>query len=160
MGQWNTCDLYDLNENSVQTCALALRHFGGKNSFCGQIETVSCWEDNTLAKELLSQDGKGKVLVIDGQGSLACALLGDLMAALGGQNNWQGVVINGMVRDSRELCKLSFGVMALGTNPKKSRKDGNGAISIPLFFGSTIFKPGKYIYCDYDGILLAEKKIH
>jgi regulator of ribonuclease activity A len=160
MGQWNTCDLYDLNENSVQTCALPLRHFGGKNSFCGQIETVSCWEDNTLAKELLSQDGKGKVLVIDGQGSLACALLGDLMAALGQRNNWQGVVINGMVRDSRELCKLSFGVMALGTNPKKSRKDGNGAISIPLFFGSTIFKPGKYIYCDYDGIILAEKKIH
>jgi len=82
------------------------------------------------------------------------------MAALGEQNNWQGVVINGMVRDSRELCKLSFGVMALGTNPKKSRKDGNGAISVPLFFGSTIFKPGKYIYCDTDGILLAEKKIH
>lgn len=82
------------------------------------------------------------------------------MAALGEQNNWQGVVINGMVRDSRELCKISLGVMALGTNPKKSRKDGNGAISIPLFFGSTIFRPGKYIYCDYDGILLAEKKIH
>ncbi len=82
------------------------------------------------------------------------------MAALGERNNWQGVVINGMVRDSRELCELSFGVMALGTNPKKSRKNGNGAIRIPLFFGSTIFTPGDYIYCDHDGVLLAEKKIH
>lgn len=160
MEQWTTCDLYDLNENHVQTCALSLRHFGGKKNFCGPIETVSCFEDNTLAKDLLSQDGKGKVLVIDGQGSSVCALLGDLMAALGERNNWQGVVINGMVRDSRELEKLSFGVMALGTNPKKSRKNGNGATGIPLFFGSAIFKPGMYIYCDNDGILLAENKLH
>ena len=160
MDQWNTCDLYDEHENQVQTCALPLRHFGGKSSYCGQIETVSCWEDNVLVKETLSQDGAGKVLVVDGKGSLACALLGDILAALGEHNGWQGIVMNGMVRDSQKLCKISIGIMALGTNPKKSRKDGDGAVSVPLFFGSTIFKPGMYIYCDHDGILVAEKKIH
>lgn len=160
MGRWNTCDLYDSYEGQVNTCAALLKHFGGKTRFCGQVETVSCWEDNTLVKELLTHDGTGKVLVVDGKGSLACALLGDLMAALAQRNGWEGIVINGMVRDSRELCKISFGVMALGTNPRKSRKEGNGSVGTPLFFGSAIFKPGMYIYCDEDGILLSEKKIH
>lgn len=160
MGRWNTCDLYDDNEGKVQTCAIILRHFGGIDRYCGSIETVLCREDNTLAKGLLAQKGDGKVLVVDGNGSMACALLGDRMATLAMANGWRGIIINGMVRDSMELSKIPFGVMALGTNPKKSRKDGIGTVGATLFFGAATFKPGMYVYCDNDGILLADHQLH
>ena len=157
---WNTCDLYDQFEGKVQTNQAPLVHYGGNHAFCGPLATVECFEDNVLLRHALEEQGKGQVLVVQGHGSRACALMGDMIAALGMNNGWSGVVINGMIRDVGAICKLDWGVMALGSNPAKSRKLGIGARNNAIHFGGVHFEPGAYIYCDEDGILVGSQKLH
>ena len=157
---WNTCDLYDQFEGKVQTNQAPLVHYGGNRAFCGPLATVECFEDNVLLRQALEEQGKGRVLVVQGHGSRACALMGDMIAALGMNNGWSGVVINGMIRDVGAICKLNWGVMALGSNPAKSRKLGIGVRNKTVHFGGVHFEPGAYIYCDEDGILVGSQKLH
>lgn len=157
---WNTCDLYDQFEGEVQTCQAPLAHYGGNPSFCGTIVTVECFEDNVLLRQSLEKEGHGRVLVVQGHGSRACALMGDKIAALGMNNGWSGVVIHGMIRDVGAITKLDWGVMALGSNPAKSRKLGIGARDQAVKFGSVLFEPGTFIYCDKDGILVGSRRLH
>jgi regulator of ribonuclease activity A len=154
-----TADLMDLFQTELQSCSLQLRNYGGLKAFGGPCRTVCCQNDNVLVKRLLSQPGSGGVLVVDGQGSLDTALLGDLMAELGRSNGWSGVVINGAVRDTVTLGTLAFGVKALGSNPRKSRKEGRGEIDVPVQFGTVRFQPGQWVYCDEDGIVVAEREL-
>ena len=157
---WNTCDLFDEFEGQVQTNQASLIHYGGNRSFCGAIATVECFEDNVLLRQTLEAPGNGRVLVVQGHGSRACALMGDKIAALGMNNGWNGIVINGMIRDVGAMAKLDWGVMALGSNPAKSRKLGIGARDKTISFGGVQFDPGAYIYCDEDGILVGSRKLH
>jgi regulator of RNase E activity RraA len=53
----------------------------------------------------LPKDGHGKVLVIDGGGSLRCALVGDQLAILAQRNGWQGIVVYGCIRDSEPIAR-------------------------------------------------------
>lgn len=157
--QHSTAELCDGYEQQLQVCLPLLRHFGGREEFQGQIVTLKCIEDNTLVRETLSEPGHGKVLVVDGGGSLRCALLGDQLAALAVQNGWAGIVINGCIRDSAQIAAMDIGVMALATHPRKSEKLGCGRRNQPLRFAGVYFTPGNYLYCDADGILLAEQAL-
>ena len=157
---WSSCDLYDEFESLVTTCNLPLHHIGGTDHFWGPIQTVECHEDNVLLRKELEKPGKGRVLVVDGHGSMNCALCGDMVAGLGLKNGWCGLVINGLVRDVKALAQLDFGIMAVGSNPKKSRKQGVGLVGEPINFGSVRFEPGYFIYCDVDGILVGPKQLH
>lgn len=117
-----TCDLLDANPES-QVClpnieSKSFYSFGAKDKFCGEIVTVKCFEDNSRVKALLNSDGKdkhgdGKVLVVDGGGSMRCALLGDMIAQTAIDNGWAGVVVYGCVRDVDDMAQMEIGVMAL-----------------------------------------------
>ena len=121
-----TADLVDDIGPDVRSCDLQLRQFGGRAEFAGPITTVRCFQDNALLKSVLSEPGDGGVLVIDGDGSVHTALVGDVIAALGRDNGWAGLIINGAVRDASTLRTLDIGIKALGTNPRKSTKTGDG----------------------------------
>lgn len=155
-----TTDLYDAHEHALNACTLPFRDFGGRTAFHGAVRTVVCLEDNVLIRSTLSEPGNSGVLIVDGGGSLRTALMGDLIASLGLENGWSGIVIHGAVRDTRELARLDFGVKALGSNPVKSRKTGRGAIDVPVTFGGALFVPGAWVYCDEDGILVADGPVH
>lgn len=150
-----TTDLYDANEGRVQVMQPLLQSYGGRPRFSGQIVTLKLFEDNTLVREVLGTPGLGKVLVIDGGGSLRCALLGDQIAELAVKNQWEGVVIWGCIRDSVAINQLDIGVRALATNPKKSVKRGEGQQNLLLNFGDVTFTPGAWLYADEDGVLLS-----
>jgi regulator of ribonuclease activity A len=154
-----TTDLYDDFEDTVQTCSLQFRDFGAVTRFCGPIRTVRCSNDNHLFRTLLGEPGNGCVLVVDGGGSLTNALMGDILAARGVANGWAGCVINGVVRDSAELATIGIGIKALGTNPAKSSKGGDGKVDIDVEFGGVCFSPGEWAYCDEDGILVSAGEI-
>ena len=154
----NTADLMDL-QPELASCELQFRAFGQRRAFCGPIRTVRCEQDNALVKQVLSSPGEGAVLVIDGGGSLACALVGDVIATLAMRNGWAGLVVHGAVRDSVALEALDFGVKALGTNPRKSGKTGAGEADVPVGFGGVRFVPGHWLYSDADGIVVAEQRI-
>jgi regulator of ribonuclease activity A len=149
-----TADLVDDIGPDVRSCDLQLRQFGGRSQFAGPITTVKCFEDNALLKSVLSEPGDGCVLVVDGDGSLHSALVGDLIAGLGVDNGWAGLIINGAVRDAAALRTLDIGVKALGTNPRKSAKTGKGQRDVAVDFGGVVFVPGHIAYSDDDGIVV------
>lgn len=149
-----TADLYDERGEDLQSLPLQLRSFGRRAAFDGPVRTVRCHEDNALVKAVLATPGDGAVLVVDGGGSLQTALMGDMIAASAVANGWAGVVIHGAIRDRVAIDALDLGVKALGTNPRKSRKDGVGEVDEPLEFGGVVFRVGARLYSDEDGILV------
>ncbi len=156
---FKTADLYDDHGDRVRVCDPIFRDFGGHARFCGPIATVKCFEDNSLVKAVLGEPGEGRVLVVDAGGSLRCAMLGDLIAASAVENGWRGVLMFGCVRDTVELAGMALGVKALAANPRKSEKRGEGQRDIPVSFAGVRFRPGDYIYCDEDGILVSAEAL-
>ena len=152
-----TADLVDDIYPDVRSCDLQLRNFGGRSMFAGRITTVRCFQDNALLKSVLSEPGDGGVLVIDGDGSLHTALVGDLIAGLGVDNGWAGLIVHGAVRDSVALGALDIGIKALGTNPHKSSKTGEGDRDVAVTFGGVTFNPGEVAYSDEDGIVVVAR---
>ncbi|MBY6061569.1 ribonuclease E activity regulator RraA [Microbacterium esteraromaticum] len=150
----STADLYDEHGDALQSLPLQLRSFGGVTAFEGPIRTVRCFQDNALVKTLLSSPGDGAVLVVDGAGSLGTALMGDMIAQLAVDAGWAGVVIHGCVRDSAAIAGMPLGVKALGTNPRKSAKDGVGEVDVTVELCDVVFRPGARLYADEDGILV------
>ena len=154
-----TADLYDQHEGKVQVALPVFRDYGGREVFCGQIVTVKVFEDNSLVRTALEERVRDKVLVIDGGESLRCALIGDVLAQLGKDHGWQGIIVSGCIRDSTAIATIDIGVKALGTSPRKSVKKGAGQRDIDVIFAGVAFRPGDYVYADTDGILVAAEKI-
>jgi len=156
---FKTTDLYDEYLEELQIAAPIFRDFGGRIRFSGEIVTLKALEDNTFIKSAFESDGHGKVLVVDGAGSMRCAMIGDVMAALGASKGWEGIVINGCIRDSVDVAKVDIGVKALGTIPRKTVKRNQGVRDIPVHFADITFTPGEYLYADEDGIVVSEQKL-
>ena len=148
-------DLCDEYPDEVQVVDPLFRDYGKKLCFSGLIETVKCFEDNSLVKKAVERNGQGRVLVVDGGASLRHSLLGDMLAAKAVKNGWQGIVINGCVRDVEILSELDLGVKALNTIPLKTEKRGEGQNNIAVRFAGVSFKPGDYLYADLNGIVVA-----
>lgn len=155
MQHYVTPDLCDAYPELVQVLEPLFSNFGGRDSFGGQIVTLKCFEDNSLVKEQVELDGKGKVLVVDGGGSLRCALLGDMLAEKAAKNGWEGLVIYGCVRDVDILIQTDVGVQALASHPKKSNKRGVGELDVPVTFAGVTFRSGEYVYADNNGVLVS-----
>ena len=153
---FKTADLSDRHEDRVRVCKPLFRDFGGRRRFAGLVATVKCFEDNTQVKAALAEPGAGKVLVVDAGGSLRCAMVGDLIAESAVKNGWAGVLMYGCVRDSAELSGMDLGVKALAANPRKSVRRGEGQRDLPVTFAGVTFRPGDWVYCDEDGVLVGE----
>jgi regulator of ribonuclease activity A len=153
-GSINTADLYDERGEKLDSIALQFQSLGGISHFSGPARTIRCLEDNALVKSTLGTPGDGAVLVVDGAGSLQTALMGDMIAASAVANGWAGVVINGAIRDREVLADLPLGVKALGSNPRKSAKEGAGETDVELEIDGVKVRPGAMIWCDPDGILV------
>lgn len=154
-----TCDLCDENPDDVSVCEPMFSQFGGRECFGGEIVTAKCFEDNSRVKETLATPGAGKVLVVDGGGSLRCALLGDMIGEDAVKNGWEGVIIYGCVRDVDALGTLDLGVQALASIPLKSNRRGEGQGGIAVTFGGVTFKPGAWVYADNNGVIVSSKKL-
>ena len=156
---YKTADLYDIYEENLQVCEPIFRHFGRNKRFFGPIVTLSCFEDNSFVREQLSQPGRGQVLVVDTEGSLRCAMLGDQLAQKAVDNGWAGILIFGCIRDSAEISEMALGVLALGTTPRKSGKTGIGEPGDVVTFGGVTFRPGHWLYADEDGIVVLAEQV-
>ncbi len=156
MADFKTADLLDNHEDKpLQVVQPGLHNFGGRNKFYGEIVTLKIHEDNSLVREFVAMDGKGKVLVVDGGGSSRCALLGDMLAEKAAKNGWNGVIVYGLIRDSVDIGQMDIGVKALGTIPLKSVKRGFGVKNESVHFHDVTFTPGHYVYSDEDGIIVS-----
>ena len=148
-----TTDLCDACEDA-QACAVLFQSYGLRRAFTGPMRTLRIHEDIALMRDTVSQAGQGQVLVIDGEGSVARALFGDVMAELASRNGWAGLVIHGVVRDAVELNTIDIGVKALGTVPKRGSRTGAGERDVPVHFGGVTFTPGDHVVVDADGVIV------
>jgi len=156
----STPDLCDAYEDIVRVVTgLHWRSYGGRSAFGGAVTTVKCHEDNSRVKELAGTPGDGRVLVVDGGGSLRHALIGDLLAARARDNGWSGVVIHGACRDVEVLSTIEVGVLALGSVPIKSVRKGEGQVDVPVHFGGVSIRPGDYLYADLNGVIVADRAL-
>jgi regulator of ribonuclease activity A len=149
----STADLSDEHAGAL-VCGLQLRQFGGLTEFSGPISTVRCLDDNVLLRRQIERPGNGRVLVVDGGGSLRSALVGDLIAGLAAANGWAGFVLNAGVRDTAVLRHLPIGIKALGSVPRRSAKEGVGEVDVPVELGGITFTPGAILTSDDDGIVV------
>ncbi|WP_285136479.1 ribonuclease E activity regulator RraA [Microbacterium sp. lyk4-40-TSB-66] len=149
-----TADLYDERGDELDSLSLPLIDLGGRTAFDGPVRTVRCHRDNALVKQVLATPGAGAVLVVDGAGSLESALVGDMIAASAVENGWAGIIVNGAIRDRVALAELPLGVKALGSNPRKSAKDGVGDVDVPVTIAGVVFTPGRRVWADADGVLV------
>lgn len=155
-----TTDLCDAHENDVRVVEPMFTSFGGNASFHGKIATLRVFEDNSFVRKALESAGSGRVLVIDGGGSIRRALVGDQLASLGIKNGWAGIVVNGCIRDSRAIADMDIGVFAIDTHPMKTLKKNVGEADIVVSFGDVDFVPGEWIYADEDGVIVSKTAVH
>ncbi len=156
---FKTADLCDEHSEIIKIALPGMLHYGGKPRFSGRIVTIKLFEDNSLLRDMLSDNGAGQVIVVDGGGSTRCALLGDMLAGKAVNNGWGGLVINGCIRDSADIAEMDIGIRALGTHPLKSVKNGVGEVNVPVSFYNVDFMPGNYLYADEDGVIVAPEAL-
>ncbi|MGN6391879.1 MAG: ribonuclease E activity regulator RraA [Gemmatimonadales bacterium] len=154
-----TADLCDEFGAEVVVAEPLFTDWGGSVAFWGPVETVRVFEDNALVHQVLETSGQGRVLVVDGGGSLRSALVGGNLVALAHRNGWAGLVVHGCVRDADEIRALPIGVKALHAIPRKSAKTGAGERGVPVTFAGVTFRAGAYLYADHDGIVVAERDL-
>ena len=159
------CDQFCADDcTEIQAVGTCLNSYGGESSFYGEVVTLKLFEDNQLVRDQVNSDGrgadgKGKVLVIDAGASMRRAVLGDMLAVKAVENGWSGIVINGCIRDSVDMETMDLGVMALGTHPLKTVKNGVGQTNVTVNFENLTINPGDYIYVDEDGMIVSAKPL-
>jgi regulator of ribonuclease activity A len=152
-------DICDEFPDEVQVLDPLFSDFGKKRRFSGEIVTIKCFEDNSLVRDLVGTPGNGRVIVVDGGGSLRHALLGDLLAEKAAVNGWQGLLINGCVRDVEILETIDLGIRALNCHPVKTEKRGEGQLNTAVSFAGVHFRPGYYLYADANGVVVTDTKL-
>ena len=108
-------------------------------------------------KAAVDSAGLGRVLVVDGGGSLRHALLGGNLGAAAARNGWAGVVIDGCVRDLAELAQQPLGIRALAAMPLPTEKRNQGQTEVPVHVQGVRVRPGDWLYADEDGIVVSAR---
>lgn len=153
------CDLADDHRDLVQAAEPIFKDYAGLKSFYGPITTLRCYEDNLLLRQIFSTPGEGRVMVVDGGGSIRRALVGDKLATLMLQHNWAGVVVNGAVRDIENLRDMPVAIRALNVCPMKPQQTAAGERDVDVTFAGVTFKPGAWLYADENGIIISPNPI-
>ena len=157
--QYNTSVLCDLYADTIDVAEPLLTNFGGRTSFAGEVVTVKCFESVGLIYKTLEDNGAGKVLLIDGGGSLRRALVNAHIAELAVENNWEGIVINGCVREIDTLEELDIGVQAITAMPVGADDNDIGETDVPVNFAGVTFLPEDFLYADSTGIVISPEPL-
>lgn len=162
---FSTCDFCDEHKNDESGAFRVVpgglyRSYGGAARFAGPVVTLRCLEDNSLVKSAVEGPGQGRVLVVDGGGSLRRALIGGNLADAAARNGWAGVLIHGALRDLAELRNTPLGILALGHVPLPTERRGQGQADVLLQIGGGVWvRPGDWLYADEDGVVISAQPL-
>ena len=155
----DTSELCDLYADQVDVVEPIFSSFGGISAFYGKVTTIKCFENNGLIAEVLEENGKGRVLVVDGGGAVRRGLIDAELAQLAADNGWEGIVVYGAVRQIQQLENINLGIHALAPIPVSADESNIGESDIPVNFGGVTFFPEDYIYADLTGIILSQEPL-
>ncbi len=157
--EYNTSELCDVYLDQVDVVEPMFNSYGGRSSFGGQVTTIKCFEDAGIIRTVAELDGEGRVMLIDGGGSLRRALVDADVAALAAENKWEGIVVYGCVRDVDALDEIDIGIKALASIPVGADNQGIGESDVPVNFGGVTFLPEDHIYADSTGVILSPEPL-
>ncbi|TXH61378.1 MAG: ribonuclease E activity regulator RraA [Tolumonas sp.] len=157
--EYNTSQLCDIYQDQVDVVEPMFSTFGGRSSFGGQVTTIKCFEANGIIRQLVKENGIGRVLLIDGGGSLRRALIDAEIAATAADNGWEGIICYGSVREVDALADLDIGIQALASIPVGADDEESGDSELPVNFGGVTFLPEDHIYADTTGIILSPEPL-
>ena len=153
-------DICDAFPDDVLIGNIFLNSYGGIDRFCGEIRTANCPHSNSIVKEMVEEDGEGKVLVINHAGDKLCSMVGDQVAQKAYSNNWRGIFVNGYIRDIEVIKDISIGVYAKNPYPMKTDKSvGVGIKDKDITIGTVRISSGNWIYVDTNGWVVSRKKL-
>lgn len=154
----SSCDLCDLHRHdhsgAFRVLPPVFKAFGGLEVFAGPVSTVKCHEDNSPVKAAVESPGQGRVLVVDGGGSMRHALVGGNLAAAAARNGWAGLVVDGCVRDVAELAVTAIGIRALALMPLPTERRHAGLRDVPVKIQGVTVRPGDWLVADADGMVV------
>lgn len=161
---WSVCDLCDafeadIHAGTVRVLPPVWQSLGGRTRFAGKVQTVRCFEDNSMVKSQVESAGEARVLVVAGAASLQCSLLGGNLAAAAARNGWSGVVVDAAVRDAAELRAADVGVLARALCPLRSVRKGAGEVGVRVLLAGVPVIPGEWLFADTDGVLISPKAL-
>ena len=157
--EYNTSELCDIYLEQVDVVEPMFSSYGGRSSFGGQVTTVKCFEDNALIRSVLEESGIGRILLIDGGGSLRRALIDADIAQLAADNGWEGLIVYGCVRHVDDLDELDIGIQALASIPVGADQQGVGEADVAVNFGGVTFLPEDHLYADNTGVILSPEPL-
>ena len=161
---FTTCDLCDAHEGDTsgafRVLAPVFHDYGAVRAFAGPVHTLRALEDNSRVREAVNSPGEGRVLVVDGGGSLRRALVGGNLAAAAARNGWAGIVVDGCVRDVAELNAEAVGIRALALMPLPTERRGEGQRDVAVSIQGVPVRPGDWLYADADGIVVSVQPLH
>ena len=157
--EYNTSELCDMFLDVVDVVEPMFSNYGGCSSFGGAISTVKCFEENGIIADVLAEEGHGRVLLIDGGGSLRRALVDASMVETAVNNNWEGIIVYGSVRDVDALEEFDIGIQAIASIPVAADNNNVGEVDIPVNFGGVTFLPGDHVYADNTGVILSPEPL-
>lgn len=154
-----TADLCDEYSERTEVLGPDFKSYGGSKKFQGEIITVKLDKNNKdLASLLKNNDGSGKVVVVDVDRKYF-AVVGDNLMKFASDNKYEGIIVNGYVRDTVTTKDFELGLLAIGTCPKKYIPEQKGEINVNLQIDNIEIKSGDYVYVDPDGIVICSEKI-
>ncbi|MFM2486124.1 ribonuclease E activity regulator RraA [Celerinatantimonas yamalensis] len=154
--EYNTSELCDIYADTVDVVEPIFASYGGRTSFGGSIVTIKCFEANGLINQVIQENGEGKVLLVDGGGSMRRALVDEAIASTAIENGWEGIVLYGCIRDVDALEDLDIGIQSIGSIPVGADfEDEYGEINVPVNFAGVTFLPEDHLYADTTGIILS-----
>lgn len=154
-----TADICDGHDDEVVVLDRPFRSLGGRHRMAGPAVTLRLFEDNSLVRDAVAEAGEGRVLVIDGGGSLRRAVVGDNLARQAADNGWSGILVHGAVRDAAILATIDLAIHAVGTSPRRTEKRGLGDREVAVTFCGATIRPGDWVVADEDGVLVAERAL-
>ena len=115
--------------------------------------------DNLFFHEAMELAAPGDVIMIDAGGYTDRAIFGEIMVSYCRIRGFNGIVVDGSVRDSEALSALSdFAVYAKGITPNGPYKNGPGEIGTEICVGGRTVKPGDIVIGDADGVVVIDPK--
>lgn len=157
--EYNTSELCDMYLDQVDVLEPMMSSYGGRSSFGGQITTIKCFEDSGMIRDVIEQDGMGRILLIDGGGSMRRAIVDAEIASIAAEKGWEGIVVYGCVRDVDAIDEIDIGIQALASIPVGADCTGTGEVDVPVNFGGVTFLPEDHLYADTTGIILSADAI-
>ena len=154
-----TADLCDNFSDKTEVLGPDFKSYGGNVKFKGEVITVKLDKNNKdLAAFLKNNNGLGKVVVVD-VNMRYFAVVGDNLMKFATDNKYEGIVVNGYVRDTVTTKDFDTGLVAKGTCPRKYIPVQDGLFGVPLVIDGVEIYPGDYIYVDVDGIVISKEKL-